>query len=125
MTVHLIIKSMMKLLRFALLLLLPTAAFTSCYYDNEEYLYGPDECSSREFSYREDSVDVVFMQNCAISGCHGDLQSPLLTDLESIQANAQNILIQVESGAMPLNGSLTEEQKQKITCWIKQGANDN
>ncbi len=97
--------------------------FSSCYYDSEEYLYGVEECAT-EISYSADVAPII-QQNCAVSGCHADIQSPILNTVADIQNNATNIVVRVENGTMPPIGPLTEEQVQKISCWVEQGALDN
>ena len=109
-------------------LIITGMGMTSCYYDHEEFLYPTEfeeNCGPEGVSYSLDSVDVIIATSCAISGCHGDNQSPILIDLEEIQNNTASILNQVESGTMPKGATLTAEEIRKISCWIKNGALDN
>lgn len=70
-------------------------------------------------------VEPIIMNNCAVTGCHSGTQFPDLRVLANVQANKINIRDFTQSGFMPLNGSLTQEQIDAIACWIDDGALDN
>ena len=64
---------------------------------------------------------------CAISGCHnGDNgASRNWTVKTNVLANASEIKSRTQSGDMPRTGSLSEEQKALIACWVDDGGLDN
>lgn len=95
----------------------------SCYYDNEEYLYGKESCDT-PISFKND-VQPIILQSCATTGCHSDVTSPIFTDYNSISSKANRIVFRTGNGTMPPNGPLTFEELQKISCWVEQGALDN
>ncbi len=72
-------------------------------------------------------VQALIETNCAISGCHGNSQAPLLNSFSDIKANANNINSRVSNGTMPPAGRtpLTDAQKQSIACWVNDGALNN
>lgn len=72
-------------------------------------------------------VSSIIQTNCAISGCLGNMQPPLLTSFSAIQANAANIKTRTGNGSMPPAGKtpLTDDEKQKIACWVDDGAVNN
>lgn len=72
------------------------------------------------------SVADIFKTSCAVSGCHvAGTGRQNFTMLSVIQANADDIKTRTQSGNMPRNSSITEEQKQAIACWVDDGAKDN
>jgi hypothetical protein len=75
-------------------------------------------------SLRND-IEPIIEENCALSDCHGGSESPSLTSLSAIRNNATAIKRETQNGNMPEEGSLTEEQKALIACWVDEGAHDN
>ena len=77
-------------------------------------------------SYQND-VSPIIMASCATTNCHdGTSQSrPNFNDFSIVQANASSIRIRTQNGSMPPNGSLTQEQKDLIACWVDDGTLDN
>lgn len=77
-------------------------------------------------SYQND-VGPIIMTSCAISGCHnGDNGS--ITDFTNfglVQNKADEIKRRTQNGSMPQTGSITEEEKALIACWVDEGAKDN
>ncbi len=78
--------------------------------------YTPD-CSGATKSYATDVFPVI-NGNCA--GCHSKYSgySGIFADISSIRST-------IVSGSMPKNGSLTDNQKNSIICWIDNGAPQN
>lgn len=72
-------------------------------------------------------IQPIIMTNCAISGCHNGSQSPNLSTKENIIAEASFIQSRTSNGTMPPAGrtDLTQEEIDKITCWLNEGAPDN
>ncbi|HWB63562.1 MAG TPA: c-type cytochrome domain-containing protein [Chitinophagales bacterium] len=95
-------------------------------------------------SFKADIIP-VFMQNCALSGCHDAVTHEQNLDLDSAVAYvnatrsgtgwvkpsdpANSILLsQLYAGSnnhMPVGGQLDDCTIQKVSCWISQGALNN
>lgn len=77
-------------------------------------------------SYATD-VEPIFAISCNVIGCHDGSNSslPNFSELSVVQANASMIKSLTQSGNMPKTGSLTQEQKDIIACWVDDGALDN
>ena len=73
----------------------------------------------------ETSVSTIISTKCAVSGCHNGSQAPDLRTFTNIHANAANIKTLTANGTMPVNGTLTQEQKDLIACWVDDGALQN
>ena len=71
------------------------------------------------------TISPIISSNCAISGCHNGSQFPDFRNFSNIQSNASNIKSRTSSGSMPLGGSLTQQQKDNIACWVDDGALNN
>ena len=56
---------MKKILLFPALLV----SLSSCYYDNEEDLYGTTACETTNLTYAA-NVEKIMIQSCAVTGCH-------------------------------------------------------
>lgn len=80
-------------------------------------------------------IQPLFANNCALSGCHDGFEAKPLYYYNDIMlhidpGNAHNSSIyqritSLGPDAMPLTGSLSEEQIKLIYAWIMQGAKDN
>ncbi|HEV8271147.1 MAG TPA: hypothetical protein VGQ04_07545 [Chitinophagaceae bacterium] len=89
---------------------------------------GGTTCVGPAKSFTTDVMPVI-QGSCATSqGCHGagSTAGPgsLLTFSQVFNARI-SIRSAVSSGLMPLNGSLSETQRNAITCWIDNGALNN
>lgn len=75
----------------------------------------------------QNEVGPIIMTNCAISGCHnGDNGSITnFTNFGLVQNTADEIKRRTQNGSMPQTGSITEEEKALIACWVDEGAKDN
>lgn len=71
------------------------------------------------------TISPIISSNCAISGCHNGSQFPDFRNFSNIKNNASNIKSRTSSGNMPLDGSLTQQQKANIACWVDDGAPNN
>lgn len=65
--------------------------------------------------------------NCAISGCHvSGGQSPNLSSFSTLKNNASAIKSRVVGRVMPPDGrTISQEQIDKIACWVDDGAKQN
>ncbi len=100
---------------------------SSCYYDNEEELYGAD-CDTTGVSYADDIWPII-NGNCQ-TGCHGPGGSGngIFTDHASVLAKVTNgsmLARVVEQQNMPPNGELTSCQVELFRAWILNGAPNN
>lgn len=86
----------------------------------------PSKSACDEVSLEADIMPIV-QANCAITQCHADARSPLLTSKAAVIENADQIAFRVGNGSMPPAsfGTLTASEKSKIECWVENGAEDN
>jgi hypothetical protein len=95
-------------------------------------------CSKNNVSYTADcsttkyyaaDVSPIILSYCAKnSGCHanGSSNRPgALTIYAQVYNAISDIRKDVANGSMPRNGSLTNDQKNAIICWIDSGAPNN
>ena len=98
---------------------------SSCKKNGANYI--PD-CTGAAKSF---SIDVypILQSSCALnSNCHGVGSNNGVGELliyTKIFTNRSAIRSAVASGEMPLNGSLTDTEKNTILCWIDSGAPNN
>lgn len=71
------------------------------------------------------TIQPLFVSKCAGSGCHDGLLLPSLAEYNVAHDAAKDIRNAVVRGIMPKNGSLTQAEKNAITCWIDNGALKN
>ena len=114
--------------RISLILALLMIILTYCKYENEEELFGQEDCSTQPASLTEDVIPIINI-NCAISGCHEPgVQAPDLTQKEIIIASAPLIKTQVQARTMPpsdADAPLSASEIQTIVCWVDNGAQEN
>lgn len=82
----------------------------------------PDPCADITFSM---NVKPIIDNNCI--GCHSTAggQSPNLESYNAVSANAARVKSEVVTKAMPIGGSLTNEEIAAISCWVDAGALNN
>ena len=96
-----------------ILALLAFSVFTSCKKDDEKF----EPSCNDSYTFQGD-VKAIFQANCV--SCHASYGA-----YAGVSANKNNIREEVATGRMPKNGSLTDDQKNAILCWIDAGAQDN
>lgn len=104
-------------------------SFSSCYYDDEETLYGNISCETSSVSFSKD-IKPIIATNCAISGCHvqGGAGSGIFENYTQIKDKVDNgslknrVIVQKD---MPPSKPLTNCQIQYIEQWINDGALNN
>jgi hypothetical protein len=115
----------MKALTSAFIIILVVSAFDSCYYDNEEFLYGDEAaCTDTVSSYNGRLKGII--DNLCID-CHspgGD--SPTLTDFSSVSSNRDAIICRVVDSptcgnVMPKNRVIDPCDKQAFELWQQNG----
>ncbi len=92
----------------------------------EKKAYTPD-CSGGAKSFATD-VSPLIASRCAISGCHapGSQNGPgPLTNYNEVNAAKSRIRTAVANGTMPRNSVMTDDDRNKIVCWIDAGAANN
>lgn len=120
-------------IRSLLALLLVTAAviLNSCYYDNEEELYGnQQQCDTTNVTY---SADIAPLMTSSCNGCHsgaGAAAGIATNSYDQVVANIDRIsgAINHKPGfsAMPQNGSkLSDCDLNKFAAWINSGSPNN
>ena len=78
-------------------------------------------------SYETD-IKPIIETSCAVSGCHvtGGAAPIVFNSIASVQANAAAIKSATANGSMPKSGTpLTQAQKDRIACWVDDGAPNN
>jgi hypothetical protein len=73
----------------------------------------------------KNSISDIIKNDCAVSGCHNGTRFPDLRTLSSIQSNAASIKSKTANKSMPKGSSLSQDQIDKIACWVNDGALDN
>jgi SprB repeat len=74
------------------------------------------------------AVRTLIQNNCAIAGCHGNVQTPIFTIDCNIVSNSVLIKARAVDGnpsPMPPTGLLPVSERQKITDWINAGGQFN
>jgi hypothetical protein len=71
-------------------------------------------------------IKPIMEKSCAISGCHnGVSRSTNFVEYLSAKSNASNIKSKTRNRSMPLDGTLTQNQIDLISCWVDDGALNN
>ncbi len=71
------------------------------------------------------SIEPLMMNSCSVTGCHNGSQFPDLRTYEGVKNSSARVKEFTQSGFMPISGTLTQEQKDAIACWIDDGALNN
>lgn len=85
-------------------------------------------CGSVSISFASEVKPIIDTKCATTSGCHaaGSNQGPgALTTYAQILNAKNQISASVSSGSMPQGSTLTSDQKNKIICWIQNGAANN
>ncbi len=73
-----------------------------------------------------DSEILPIIQNsCATTGCHNGVARTDLRIYANAKANATLIKTYTQNGYMPFEGTITAGEKEKIACWVDEGALNN
>lgn len=120
----------------ALVLLIGVAIMslpTSCYYENEQDLYGPDPTNNCDTLNMRYSVEIkqIFVDNC--NSCHLPLAASYsgypFENYDQIKEIADNgkLLDRINSQAapMPQTGLMDKCNRLKIEAWVHDGAPNN
>ncbi|HEY3405714.1 MAG TPA: hypothetical protein VGK59_20160 [Ohtaekwangia sp.] len=91
----------------------------------------PVDCTDVEAISYNDDVKAVITANCLLPDCHGSASGiPNWGNLSELQDHTDEIqrritLPDTDPDKMPRTGSITQEERETIYCWIEQGAQDN
>ena len=123
------IKIGMKLVLAVLMVGTIVLSMGSCYYDNEEELYGIVMCDTSAVSFKDD-IEPIVQNNCAISGCHiaGGSGNGLFINYAGIKDKVDNGSLRqrvVVARDMPVGFPLTDCQVDFIDAWTSAGAPNN
>ncbi|MGK7388929.1 MAG: SprB repeat-containing protein [Candidatus Cyclobacteriaceae bacterium M2_1C_046] len=72
-----------------------------------------------------EQIAPIIEKNCTSASCHGGSHELDLRSLSTVRANASKIKTVVNDGTMPIDGTLSQEEINLITCWVDDGAPDN
>lgn len=108
-----------------ILIILPALVIiiNACSKENVEYI--PDCSITKTFAA---DANPLIQTYCATSGCHASGSNNghgALTTYTEIYNARSSVRAAVADGSMPQNGSLTNEQKDAVLCWIDSGAPNN
>src|SRR4051812_7574438 len=114
----------MKQSLFILVLVLVLAS--ACSKDNSPSPSPAVPCNGVTVTFTE--ANAVIQGSCTTSGCHnsGSRNGPgALLSYSQIYNARTSIRSSVANGSMPQGSHLTTEEKNKIVCWIENGAQNN
>ena len=89
---------------------------SACNKKNVTKSYTPN-CSGNTKSYKNDVAPLI-QSYCG--GCHGQYST-----YSGASASSGSIRSSIVSGSMPKGSTLTDDQKNKIVCWIDAGTPNN
>jgi len=121
---------MKDFLKSAAVLMVFIMATTSCYYDNRQDVYQnfPNFCDTTGLRYTIDIKPIVDV-SCANPNCHSPAggQQPLLNTIDGLKNNEQKVRTRINlpvgsPGKMPLGGTLSDCNIDKIDAWFDDGA---
>lgn len=102
---------------------------TSCEFNSEEELYGPEPEPPVEVSYSAD-IEPIIQMSCATTACHvqGGFANGVFEDYTGVKAKVDNgsfrqrVLVDKD---MPPGGSLSDKDLAIIKAWLDNGAPNN
>ena len=117
----------MNKLTYALMFFIVCIVY-GCYYDNEEELYGVEECVTDNVTYVE-NIWPIIAANCAITDCHvpgtGEIVFQSYSDVKDAVDNFDLRERVVVIKDMPLDATLSACDIEKIDIWLSAGAVNN
>lgn len=102
---------------------------TSCEFNSEEELYGPEPEPPVEVSYSA-HIEPIIQMSCATTACHtqGGFANGNFDDYTGVKAKVDNgsfeqrVLVDKD---MPPGGSLSNEELALLKAWLDNGAPNN
>ena len=101
--------------------------FTACKSDELPLPIESTFCDSVTVNYNY-TVKAILDSKCSVNGCHGDIQSPLMTNSSEALNSSQRIIERaLNVQTMPPVGlpQLTEREKSILRCWSNKGFPEN
>lgn len=101
----------------------------SCYFDNEEDLYGPVTCDLSNITYSSD-VSIIINSSCATTGCHvpGGTGTGDFTNYTGLKAKVDNGTFEtrvLNEKTMPPSTPLSQCELEILQNWLDNGALNN
>ena len=115
-------------MRKIVLVVLVSFFFMSCKKTDNGVATEPGFCDAVSSTYATDVQPLINTYCLMGSNCHntGSVNNGgELTDYNKVFAKKVDIRRDVNLGIMPVNATLTTEEKKKIICWIDNGALNN
>ena len=112
-------------LQYLLPILIISITIVSCTFDS----VGPSPCESLDIVYN-DTVKGIIELHCAIAGCHvAGFPAGNFTDYTILKAKVDGGQFEFKvlgtSPSMPIGDTLTQQELDKLQCWIDDGAQNN
>lgn len=73
----------------------------------------------------KDEIQPIILKSCAIPQCHDGSGNIDYRVFENLKKNPADIKSRTQSKNMPKTGSLTDDEIEKIACWVDDGALNN
>lgn len=70
-------------------------------------------------------IQPILQLRCATTGCHNGLSRPDLRIYSNAKFYASQMKEFTQDGSMPFEGSMTQDEIDRIACWVDEGAKDN
>ena len=67
----------------------------------------------------------IMQSSCAVTGCHNGVSRTDLTIYSNAKFYALQIKTYTQNGYMPFEGTITQAEKDRIACWVDEGALEN
>jgi uncharacterized membrane protein len=118
-----------KILSSIFLMTIVSVIGTSCYYDNEDLLYGSNaDCSTVDSKFST-AINPLMQSKCAYSGCHDAANAAggvVLENYTQISASAGRIKVRcIDEKTMPPGSPLSASETLALQCWINAGTPNN
>ena len=115
--------------RRVIVIFILTVFFVNCKKDNEEELYGKDECNPEMVSFSKFILPLI-NNSCATTGCHvqGGSGNGLFENYDQVKVKIDNGSFEqrvLVSKDMPPSQNLSDCQIKTIRKWIDEGALNN
>lgn len=107
----------MKIRKSAVLILVVTT-FVIFYSCKKTSTFDNSVCNSATVSYSTEVAPIINTY-CNTGGCHS------YSTYTQVKSASAAIYSEVSSGSMPRGKSITAAEKQKLLCWINNGALNN